>query len=64
MLGLDVDDCSDARPATYLEGTLEPGHVLTAEPGLHFQAEDLTLPEELLGIGVRVEEWLADLRPE
>jgi Xaa-Pro aminopeptidase len=56
MLGLDVHDCSDARAATYLEGTLQPGHVLTVEPGLYFQADDLTLPEELRGIGVRVED--------
>lgn len=56
MLGLDVHDCSDARAATYLEGTLQPGHVVTVEPGLYFQADDLTLPEELRGIGVRVED--------
>jgi Xaa-Pro aminopeptidase len=56
MLGLDVHDCSDARATTYLEGTLRPGHVLTVEPGLYFQADDLTLPEELRGIGVRVED--------
>ena len=46
----------DARAATYLDGVLEPGHVFTVEPGLYFQADDLTLPEELRGIGVRVED--------
>jgi Xaa-Pro aminopeptidase len=56
MLGLDVHDCPHARAATYLDGVLEPGHVLTVEPGLYFQADDLTLPEELRGIGVRIEE--------
>jgi Xaa-Pro aminopeptidase len=56
MLGLDVHDCGDARAATYLDGTFAPGHVLTVEPGLYFQADDLSLPEELRGIGVRVED--------
>lgn len=56
MLGLDVHDCGNARAAAYLDGVLEPGHVLTVEPGLYFQANDLTIPEELRGIGVRVED--------
>jgi Xaa-Pro aminopeptidase len=56
MLGLDVHDCPHARAATYLDGVLEPGHVLTVEPGLYFQPNDLTLPEELRGVGVRIEE--------
>ena len=30
--------------------------VLTVEPGLYFQADDLTVPEELRGIGVRIED--------
>ena len=59
MLGLDVHDCGDARASTYLDGVLEPGHVLTVEPGLYFQANDLTIPEELRGIGVRVEDDVA-----
>jgi Xaa-Pro aminopeptidase len=56
MLGLDVHDCSDARASTYLDGTFAAGHVLTVEPGLYFQADDLSLPKELRGIGVRVED--------
>jgi Xaa-Pro aminopeptidase len=56
MLGLDVHDCAQARSETYLDGVLEVGHVLTVEPGLYFQADDLTLPEELRGIGVRIED--------
>jgi Xaa-Pro aminopeptidase len=56
MLGLDVHDCPHARAGTYLDGVLEPGHVLTVEPGLYFQPNDLTLPEELRGVGVRIEE--------
>ncbi|MBK3563120.1 aminopeptidase P family protein [Streptomyces sp. MBT62] len=56
MLGMDVHDCAAARTETYVEGTLEPGMVLTVEPGLYFQADDLTVPEEYRGIGVRIED--------
>jgi Xaa-Pro aminopeptidase len=56
MLGLDVHDCAAARTETYVNGTLEPGMVLTVEPGLYFQADDLTVPEEYRGIGVRIED--------
>ncbi|MGW1873110.1 aminopeptidase P family protein [Streptomyces sp. NPDC001975] len=56
MLGLDVHDCAAARTETYVEGVLEPGMVLTVEPGLYFQADDLTVPEEYRGIGVRIED--------
>jgi Xaa-Pro aminopeptidase len=30
--------------------------VLTVEPGLYFQTDDLTVPEEYRGIGVRIED--------
>ncbi|BCL29246.1 aminopeptidase P family protein [Streptomyces aurantiacus] len=56
MLGLDVHDCATARTETYVDGTLEPGMCLTVEPGLYFQADDLTVPEEYRGIGVRIED--------
>ncbi|GHD87215.1 Xaa-Pro aminopeptidase 1 [Streptomyces naganishii JCM 4654] len=56
MLGLDVHDCARARTKTYVDGTLEAGMVLTVEPGLYFQPDDLTVPEELRGIGVRIED--------
>ncbi|MFE1753432.1 aminopeptidase P family protein [Streptomyces anandii] len=56
MLGLDCHDCAAARRHTYLDGVLEAGHVLTVEPGLYFQPDDLTVPEELRGIGVRIED--------
>ncbi|MGV9785572.1 aminopeptidase P family protein [Streptomyces sp. NPDC003435] len=56
MLGMDVHDCAVARTETYVDGTLEPGMVLTVEPGLYFQADDLTVPEEYRGIGVRIED--------
>lgn len=56
MLGMDVHDCAAARRETYDEGTLEPGMCLTVEPGLYFQPDDLTVPEEYRGIGVRIED--------
>lgn len=37
---------------------LEVGQVLTVEPGLYLQRDDLTLPMELRGIGVRIEDDL------
>ena len=39
-----------------MDGKLEPGMVLTVEPGLYFQADDLTVPERYRGIGVRIED--------
>ncbi|NUL02453.1 aminopeptidase P family protein [Streptomyces lunaelactis] len=56
MLGMDVHDCAAARTEAYVDGTLEPGMCLTVEPGLYFQADDLTVPEEYRGIGVRIED--------
>lgn len=58
MLGLDVHDCAEARNEDYVDGLLEPGMVLTVEPGLYFQPDDLTVPEEWRGIGVRIEDDL------
>ncbi|MFE7425135.1 MULTISPECIES: aminopeptidase P family protein [unclassified Streptomyces] len=58
MLGLDVHDCAKARSETYLDGVLEEGQVLTVEPGLYLQPDDETLPAELRGIGVRIEDDL------
>lgn len=55
-LGLDVHDCAQARREMYVDGILEPGMVFTVEPGLYFQPDDLTVPEEFRGIGVRIED--------
>jgi Xaa-Pro aminopeptidase len=56
MLGLDVHDCAQARRETYKYGKLAPGMVLTVEPGLYFQPDDLTVPPAYRGIGVRIED--------
>jgi len=55
-LGLDVHDCAAARRDLYLDGVLEAGMVFTIEPGLYFQPDDLTVPAEFRGIGVRIED--------
>ncbi|QAY73584.1 aminopeptidase P family protein [Agromyces protaetiae] len=55
-LGLDVHDCAQARRELYMDGTVEAGMVFTIEPGLYFQPDDLTVPEEFRGIGVRIED--------
>jgi Xaa-Pro aminopeptidase len=56
MLGIDVHDCAQARNEMYRGGTLAAGMVLTVEPGLYFQRDDLSVPAELRGIGVRIED--------
>ncbi|SDZ11475.1 Xaa-Pro aminopeptidase [Micromonospora pattaloongensis] len=56
MLGIDVHDCARARAERYRDGELGEGYVLTVEPGLYFQPEDDLVPEELRGIGIRIED--------
>lgn len=58
MLGLDVHDCRGGGADQSLDGLLEPGNVLTVEPGLYFQPGDLKVPEELRGVGIRIEDDL------
>ncbi|MFT3875758.1 MAG: aminopeptidase P N-terminal domain-containing protein [Propioniciclava sp.] len=55
-LGIDVHDCAQARNEFYRQGTLRPGMCITVEPGLYFRSTDLLVPEELRGIGVRIED--------
>ncbi len=55
-LGIDVHDCAQARREMYLDSELQPGMIFTIEPGLYFQPDDLLVPEELRGIGVRIED--------
>jgi len=56
MLGIDVHDCAKARQEVYRYGKLVPGMVLTVEPGLYFQPDDLSVPARYRGIGIRIED--------
>ena len=51
-----MHDCAAAAPKAYKHGDLKEGMVLTVEPGLYFQEDDLLVPEELRGIGIRIED--------
>ncbi|MDO5661911.1 MAG: aminopeptidase P family protein [Brachybacterium sp.] len=55
-LGMDVHDCARARREMYLDAELVPGMIFTIEPGLYFMQNDLKVPRELRGIGVRIED--------
>ncbi len=55
-LGLDVHDCAQARREMYLDAELRPGMIFTIEPGLYFKEDDLAIPSEYRGIGVRIED--------
>jgi Xaa-Pro aminopeptidase len=55
-LGIDVHDCAQARLENYREGILQAGMIITVEPGLYFKPDDELVPEQLRGIGVRIED--------
>jgi Xaa-Pro aminopeptidase len=60
-LGLDVHDVGDYR----VDGEprlLEPGMVVTVEPGIYIPPGDTTVPERWRGIGIRIEDDVAVTR--
>jgi len=65
-LGVDVHDVGRYNLAEGPHKPLEPGQVLTVEPGLYFPAEDETLPAAFRGIGIRIEDdvLVTEGRPE
>ena len=54
-LGLDVHDVGRYRDENDQWRLLEPGMVMTVEPGIYVQA-DLDVPDRFKGIGVRIED--------
>ena len=55
-LGLDVHDCAQARFEAYQGAPIRPGMAFTIEPGLYFREDDLLIPPEYRGIGIRIED--------
>jgi Xaa-Pro aminopeptidase len=55
-LGLDVHDCAEARYESYQGAQITPGMIFTIEPGLYFRKNDLLIPPEYRGIGIRIED--------
>jgi Xaa-Pro aminopeptidase len=55
-LGIDVHDCAHARKEQYMDAVLEPGMILTVEPGFYIQIDDTLFSPEYRGIGVRIED--------
>jgi Xaa-Pro aminopeptidase len=55
FLGLDVHDVGRYQIKDEAR-RLEPGMVMTVEPGLYIAADTKDIPEKYLGIGVRIED--------
>lgn len=55
-LGLDVHDCAQTRREMYMEAEFKSGICFTIEPGLYFREDDLLVPAEVRGTGVRIED--------
>ncbi|HEY0021812.1 MAG TPA: aminopeptidase P N-terminal domain-containing protein [Longimicrobium sp.] len=55
-LGMDVHDVGMYRDRTGESVALQPGMVLTVEPGLYIPADADDVPAELRGIGIRLED--------
>ncbi len=54
-LGMDVHDVGNYRKGGKPR-LLEPGMVLTCEPGIYIAPDDEEAPEEMRGIGIRIED--------
>ena len=51
-----VHDCAQARFESYQGAPIRPGMIFTIEPGLYFREDDLLIPPEYRGIGIRIED--------
>ena len=57
-IGLDVHDVGDYRVDDEPR-VLEPGMVVTVEPGIYIPPDDTSVPSKWRGIGVRIEDVVA-----
>jgi Xaa-Pro aminopeptidase len=55
FLGMDVHDVGDYYPGGKSRA-LEPGMVVTVEPGLYVAEDDEKAPPEMRGVGIRIED--------
>ena len=51
-----MHDCAQARYESYQGAKITPGMIFTIEPGLYFREDDLLIPPEYRGIGIRIED--------
>lgn len=56
FLGLDVHDLGIYKDNNNVPTSIQTGMVVTVEPGLYFAQNDLTVPAEFRGIGIRIED--------
>lgn len=56
MLGIDVHDVGRYYDGEKESRALEPGVVMTVEPGIYISPETKDIPAQYLGIGVRIED--------
>ncbi len=55
-LGMDVHDVGKYKIDKDTHIPLTAGHVFTVEPGIYFPYDDLRVPKEYRGIGIRIED--------
>ncbi|MBS9777336.1 MAG: aminopeptidase P N-terminal domain-containing protein [Gammaproteobacteria bacterium] len=55
-LGIDVHDVGEYKDDDGNWYALKPGMVITVEPGMYVRKDDESAPEELRGIGIRIED--------
>ena len=55
MDGLDAEG-AQARFEAYQGAKIRPGMIFTIEPGLYFREDDMLIPPEYRGIGIRIED--------
>ncbi len=55
-MGLDVHDASPYKDENFKEIPLEEGMVLTVEPAIYIDKDDMKVPKKYRGIGIRIED--------